>query len=54
MANQPRACYTFAMAKKEKKKRGLLGTVFLGTIVLAVVVAVGGAAVAFVTGDPNC
>ena len=53
MAGRPRACYTWDM-EKEKKKRSLLGTVFLGAIVLAVIVAVGGAALAGITGNPNC
>ena len=42
------------MAKEEKKKRSLLGTVFIGVMVLAVGVAVGGAALAAITGDPRC
>ena len=42
------------MADKEKKKRSVLGTVFIGAILLVVGVAVGGAALAAITGDPNC
>lgn len=41
------------MAKKEKKKRSLLGRVFIGLVVLAVVVFGGSAALAAILDDPS-